>query len=124
MSSTEAEIIKYAHNGSGYVQIIFFNLMYDLAQRLGAEWSVVEEALQQDPFISNRYARPIHKSGRGAGGHCFIKDFSALRGLYEKMIEDPAGIATLTALESKNINLLKASGKDLALLKGVYGDVV
>jgi len=122
--STEAEIIKYAHNGSGYVEIIFFNLMYELAQKSGVNWLPIEQALQADPFIAHRYAKPVHKTGRGAGGHCFIKDFSALRGLYKEKVGDALGIAAFDAFEKKNITLLKESGKDLDLLKGVYGDAV
>ena len=119
--STEAELIKYAHNGSGYVAVVFFNLMYDLAQKSGADWSVIEEALRADPFIASQYVKPVHKSGRGAGGHCFIKDFAALRGLYEEEVGDAEGIAALSAIEAKNISLLKESGKDIDLIKGVYG---
>jgi nucleotide sugar dehydrogenase len=119
--STEAELIKYAHNGSGYVQVVFFNMMYDLAKKLGANWAPVEKALGADIYISNRYSKPVHKSGRGAGGHCFIKDFAALRGLYEKAVGDPAGVAAFSAVEEKNVELLAASGKDADLLAGVYG---
>ena len=123
-TSTEAELIKYSHNGSGFVEVVFFNLMYDLAAKLGADWPQIEKAMQADPYIANRYARPLHKSGRGAGGHCFIKDFAALRELYEKAVGDAAGVSALTAFETKNISLLKGSDKDLDLLRGVYGENV
>lgn len=119
--SMEAEVIKYAHNGSGYVQVVFFNLMYDLAKSLNLKWGTIEQALRADPLISSRYAKPVHKSGRGAGGHCFIKDFAALRGLYERKVGDNAGAKAFSALEKKNISLLKESRKDLDLLAGVYG---
>jgi len=122
--STEAELIKYAHNGSGYMEIIFFNLMYELAQKSGVNWAPIQEALQADPYIAHRYAKPIHKTGRGAGGHCFIKDFAALRGLYTEKVGDALGIEAFKAIEKKNIALLKGSGKDLDLLKGVYGENV
>src|SRR3989344_1223860 len=121
-SSTEAEIIKYTHNGSGYAQVVFFNLMYDLAQKHGCNWNAVQRAIEADPMISNRYARPVHKSGRGAGGHCFIKDIAALRAEYGKALGDTAGLALLEALERKNIDLLRGSGKDLDLLLAVYGE--
>lgn len=122
--STEAELIKYAHNGSGYVEIIFFNLMYELVQKSGVNWAPIQEALQADPYIAHRYAKPVHKSGRGAGGHCFIKDFAALRGLYEQAVDDTAGVDVFSTMEKKNIELLKESNKDLDLLRGVYGDAV
>jgi len=122
--STEAELIKYAHNGSGYVEAVFFNLMYDLAEKLGANWVPIEKAMEADPFIANRYAHPVHKKGRGAGGHCFIKDFAALRSLYKKKVGDTAGMAAFSAFEKKNVALLKESGKDMDLLRGVYGNTI
>jgi nucleotide sugar dehydrogenase len=120
--SHEAEVIKYAHNVSGYTQIIFFNLMYDLTKATGGDWSVVERAIKADPFIPNRYARPVDKGGRGAGGHCFIKDAEALFRFYKKRMADPAGLAFLENMIKKNIELLSASGKSLDILRDVYGD--
>ncbi len=122
-SSTEAEIIKYTHNTGGFVQIIFFNIMFDLAKKLGCDWSVIHSAIVADPYIPNRYSEPIHKSGRGAGGHCFIKDFQALKNIYQKTLpEDKTSLAILEANIQKNIELLMFSRKDINLLKGVYGE--
>ncbi len=120
-TSTEAEIIKYTHNTSGYVQIILFNMLYDLAQGLGENWKNIHQAIAADPLVCNRYARPIHKSGRGAGGHCFIKDFAALRELYRKTVKDKEGLAAFQSFEAKNKKLLISTKKDLDLLEGVYG---
>ena len=121
-TSTEAEFIKYSHNINGYFQVMLANVLYDAAQRLGANWEVVRGALDHDPYIANRYGRPVHKSGRGAGGGCFIKDFAAFRELYLRLCpEDARGHAMLAALEAKNVDLLTTSGKDLHLLHGVYG---
>ncbi|KKR45318.1 MAG: hypothetical protein A2W64_00295 [Candidatus Zambryskibacteria bacterium RIFCSPLOWO2_02_39_10] len=121
-TSTESEIIKYVHNCAGYVQIIFFNLLYDFAKKMDADWEIIEKAISADPFIPNRYASPIHKSGRGAGGHCFIKDFAAFKKMYQSLTLDQKGISVLKAIEDKNIDLLLSSHKDLDLLSGVYGD--
>ena len=123
--SAEAEVFKYSHNASGYVQIILFNLMYDLAQKFGANWDVVNNAVKHDTLISNRYANPIHKSGRGAGGGCFIKDVAALSAHYKKFVpSDKLGQKVFEAMEAKNIELLTGTNKDLDLLEGVYGPVV
>lgn len=119
--STEAELIKYAHNVSAYIQIVFFNLLYDLAQKTGAAWEPIEKAIKADPFIPNRYASPLHKSGRGAGGHCFIKDFAAFRDLFEKLLPGDAGVDFLRGVEKKNLTLLTKSGKDTSLLSSIYG---
>jgi len=121
--SAEAEIFKYTHNASGYAQVILFNLMYDLAQKFGANWDVVNRAIQADPLISKRYSNPVHKSGRGAGGGCFIKDIAALRAHFKKHLPgDKTALKVFEAMEAKNIDLLLSTDKDLDLLKGVYGD--
>lgn len=120
--SGEAEIIKYAHNTNGYIQVVLANLLYDIAQTQGADWDVIQQAIEADPFMRGSYYHPVHKSGRGAGGGCFIKDFAALRDFYAKRFSsDTAGIAVLSALEQKNTELLLNSGKDLELLKATYG---
>ncbi len=121
VSSDEAELIKYAHNINGYTQIIFFNLLYDLASKLDVDWKNIQPALQADPFISNGYISPVHKSGRGAGGHCFIKDMAAFRQIYQEVVGDNKGTDVLKSMEEKNKSLLKESKKDLDLLQGVYG---
>src|SRR3989338_8043962 len=123
-TSEEVELFKYIHNASGYTQIVFFNLMYDLAKVLAADWQVIESAVKADPFIPNRYARPIHKSGRGAGGHCFIKDFEALSTLYCEQFPNSKGCALFKVTVAKNRELLIESGKDLALLKDTYGNEI
>ena len=123
-ASDEAELIKYTHNLSGYMQIMLFNMMYDAAQSLGCDWQKVQDAAEHDPLICNRYARPIHKTGRGAGGHCFIKDMAAFREFMQTARpDDTKSIALLLAAEQKNIELLKSTKKDLDLLKGVYGNI-
>lgn len=120
--STQAELVKYAQNASGYVQIVFFNLMYDLAQKLGVDWEPIRNALSADPNIPARFTNPVHKGGRGAGGHCLIKDFAALTDCYARQLpNDKTGISMLNALASKNTELLVESNKDLDLLSQVYG---
>lgn len=123
-SSDEAEFIKYARNCVGYIRILFYNLMYDAAMKEGADWNKIKEAIAADPDNGPTYTHPVHKSGRGAGGHCFIKDFAAFIKYYEKTIGDKLGVEALKAFEKKNIDLLVKSQKDLDLLKGVYGDVL
>ncbi len=120
VSYEEAELIKYIHNSMAFTQIVFFNLMYDLALKFGADWANINRAIKADPLIPNRYSEPVHKSGRGAGGHCFIKDFAVISQAYEKAVKDPKGIDVLKSLEIKNIDLLRKSKKDLELLREIY----
>lgn len=119
--SDEAEIIKYTHNVSGYTQIVTFNMMYEMAKALGHDWTNIGNAMLADPLVCNRYSNPLHKSGRGAGGHCFIKDYAAFTGHYEAIVKEEHGIKALRAFEEKNKILLKNSNKDINLLEGVYG---
>jgi nucleotide sugar dehydrogenase len=120
-SSEEAELIKYGHNISGYMQILTFNLVYDLAEKFGAEWSPIQRAIEADPLVCNRYANPVHKGGRGAGGYCFIKDMAAFAQHYDRNVGNAEGSALLKAAQKKNIELLMRTQKDRDLLLGVYG---
>jgi len=77
-----------------------------------------------DPRVGSTHLDPIHKRGRGAGGHCFIKDFAAFTQVYNEKIGDEFGVKLLEAMKNKNLDLLLSSDKDLDLLQGVYGDDV
>ncbi|MCK4540252.1 hypothetical protein KAU09_03815 [Candidatus Parcubacteria bacterium] len=136
----EAELIKYGGNNWFYFKVIFINLLYDLAVKSGSKWEAIRGGMSADPRIGSSHMTPVHRSGtlggdvyqfnsdkqdeggRGAGGHCFIKDYAAFVEMYEKYVGDEVGLNALKAIEKKNIDLLLKSGKDLNLLKGVYGD--
>jgi UDP-glucose 6-dehydrogenase len=101
--------------------------MHDLATSDGGDWDVIKDAVAADSRIGCSHLNVVHesrpgaKAGRGAGGHCFIKDFAILRTLYEKKVGDVSGTAVMTSMEKKNKTLLKESHKDLDLLGEVYG---
>ena len=127
--STEAEIIKYAGNAFLMWKVLFANVMYEISEKLGADYEEVRAALGADPRIGPSHLKVMDESGhpgsvagRGAGGHCFIKDFAVLSRLYRDAVGEEEGTKLLAAFEAKNNKLLKASGKDLDLLKGVYGE--
>ncbi len=120
--STEAELIKYARNCIGYARVLMANIFYDLSDSLGVNYENIKSAISADPDNGPTYANALHKSGRGAGGECFIKDFAALKEFYSSMAEDISGLEMLSAMEKKNIELLKNTNKDIYLLKGVYGE--
>lgn len=117
-----AEFIKYTHNTYGYALIVFANILYDLAKESGAAWDAVRDSISHNPWVPEKYLDPVHQGGRGAGGHCFIKDFAAFREMYERTVDDENGLALLKAFENKNNDLLIRSKKDLDLLRGVYGE--
>ena len=117
-----AELVKYAGNCWFYLKVIYINLIYDLAEKMDVYYETVKEAISYDPRIGFTHLDPIHKSGRGAGGNCFIKDFAAFAQMYKKLNpKDKKGNNFLKKAQEKNIELLLQSKKDLELLKGVYG---
>jgi UDPglucose 6-dehydrogenase len=126
--SKETELVKYIGNNFLYTKVVFMNMMYDLAQKVGADWSQVSEAVAEDPRIGKSHMQPVHtserSSGRGAGGHCFPKDFEAIIFEYKKLLDDPKGVKALEAIRDKNNDLLINSGKDLDILENIYGDKI
>ena len=133
MTSRESELVKYAGNCFLYTKVIFMNTLYDAVTKAGGDFEVVRRALIHDPRVGESHTKPIHTSGhinqagevqRGAGGHCFIKDFEAFRRFYETIAGDEAGHAMLTKMAEYNNALLRKSQKDLDLLEGVYGSGV
>lgn len=123
MAARDAEFVKYAGNCFLFTKVMFMNLLYDVVNTTGSDWANVREALIHDPRIGSSHTEPLHKTGRGAGGHCFIKDFEAFREMYRTNVSDSYGNTLLASLKDKNIELLVNSEKDLDLLEGVYGDI-
>jgi nucleotide sugar dehydrogenase len=132
MTAEAAELVKYAGNCFLMTKVLFMNTLYDLTVQSGQSWEDVRAALIHDPRIGESHTQPVHASGhvtdkdtkvlRGAGGHCFIKDFEAFRQYYKATVGEDAAYDMLTADVRYNNRLLVESGKDLDLLRGVYGD--
>jgi len=122
-SAKEAAFIKYGGNNWFYFKVLFINMLYDLVKASGEDisWETIRDGMAADHRIGRTHLDPIHKSGRGAGGHCFIKDFEAFRNLYDDIVGEPMGEQILAMLANKNMKYLKDSNKDIDLLEGVYG---
>jgi UDPglucose 6-dehydrogenase len=118
----EAEFIKYSHNIHGYIQVVFGNLLLELADELKLNWEHLFESFKADPLMVARYLNPVHKSGKGAGGNCFIKDFEAFLRVFKSHIKDGLSVNVLESIRDKNIDLLIKSNKDIDKLVGVYGN--
>jgi nucleotide sugar dehydrogenase len=122
MPCTEAEMVKYAGNFWFYMKVVTINTIADLCKAHGLSYGLVKEGMMGDPRIGNTHLDVLHKSGRGAGGHCFIKDTSCykqmhkeVKGKNSKMIVD-----FISGAEEYNNNLLLESDKDLDILSEVY----
>ena len=115
-----AEMIKYGGNCLLYFKVVFMNMMYDLSQSHDLDYETIKEAMSKDPRIGDSHLKVAHKGGRGAGGHCFIKDFEALIEMLDSQnLNDQKKVAE--AVRNLNIKYLRDSNKDLDLLEGVYG---
>lgn len=123
-SAREAELTKYGGNNWFYFKVVFMNMLYDLAKKHGVRWETIRDAMAADPRIGRSHLDPVHKSGRGAGGNCFIKDFAAFSLMYQDMVGDELGRQVLDSIKEKNIDLLVTSNKDVDVLAGVYGQEV
>lgn len=123
MLARDAELVKYAGNCFLFTKVLYMNILHDVISGNGGDWKAVREAMIHDPRIGASHTEPVHKNGRGAGGHCFIKDFEAFRDMYKDVVKDELGSEVLRTLAEKNISLLAQSHKDLDLLEGVYGDI-
>lgn len=123
-NSREAELIKYGGNCLLYLKVVFNNVMYDTAEALGIKWETVRDGMAADPRLGASHWNPMNQGGRGAGGHCFIKDFAAFIELYQNKVGDELGLDFLKGAQNKNIDLLIKSRKDLDLLKGVHGEEI
>jgi nucleotide sugar dehydrogenase len=119
-----AEIIKYGGNCYLYSKIIYMNILYELATKFECDWEIIKQSMIADPRIGNSHMDPVHKGGRGAGGHCFIKDFAAFSEWYKKYVGDETSLRVLNSLRDKNIDLLTKSQKDIDSLKDIYTDII
>jgi UDPglucose 6-dehydrogenase len=85
MTNVEAELAKYMHNGNGTIKVHFNNLVYQLAKRLGADYTRVQfGALMSGYVCANHTDVPGPDGLLGYGGKCFPKDMAALIGLMEQ----------------------------------------
>ncbi len=126
-TAEEAELIKYGSNCFLAMKVVYMNLLYDMVTKVGADYEVVALGVGSDKRIGMSHTKVVDSSGkdtvagRGAGGHCFPKDLAAFRQAYAVFLsEDKKGNDFLQALEEKNLDLLRSSGKDLDLIEQIY----
>ncbi len=127
MHATSSELVKYAGNTFLALKVVYANMLHDLAVSFDTSYEDIKDAVSADPRIGPSHldvrsaSGHTEKVGRGAGGHCFIKDFEAFRRQYAEVVEDAKGNEMLRSIVRKNNQLLIDSEKDLDLLAQVYG---
>ena len=75
---TEAAMVKYATNCFLSVKVAFFNQIYDMCQKNGADYNKIIELLKLDERMGESHMQvPGPDGSRGFGGACFPKDTNA-----------------------------------------------
>jgi UDPglucose 6-dehydrogenase len=77
--STYAEMVKYTTNTFLSVKVSFANEIYQLCEKVGADYDkVIEYATMDERLGESHWAVPGPDGDFGFGGHCFPKDLAAL----------------------------------------------
>lgn len=77
VSAIEAELCKLMENAWGATKVTFANSMYDICNKLGANYTKVLQAWGSDGRVEKMHMRVID-GNRGWGGKCYPKDVGAL----------------------------------------------
>jgi len=104
MTAKEAEIVKYMENTFFATKITFCQEMYDICNKVGADWNSVREAWLADPRINPMHTA-VFKDDRGFGGKCLPKDTNALAEYARKNNVEPI---LLDAVLKKNKSIRKS----------------
>lgn len=91
VSAIEAEICKLMENAWGANKVTFANVMYDVCQKLGANYTKVLQAWGADGRVEKMHMR-VMDGKRGWKSKCYDKDIPALAsldgsGYLNKMVE-------------------------------------
>lgn len=91
-TATEAAMAKYSVNSFLAAKISFFNQLFDICEKNGADYSIVRQMITHDQRIGSSHTLvPGLDSERGFGGACFPKDTQAFI-KYAKTIDSPFSI--------------------------------
>jgi UDPglucose 6-dehydrogenase len=130
VNSREAELVKYMGNNFLFFKVVFANIVYNLARNKKVDYDTVMKIVGCDNRIGAGHLAINHqsghqgKTGRGAGGHCFMKDMSAFVEMFKesrtKNKQDKIALDLLNSVVKFNNQLLLDTKKDLDLLRGVY----
>ena len=77
VSAMEAEIVKLMENGWGGLKVSYANVIYDICEAHGANYTKVLQAWGADGRVEKMHMRVV-PGKRGWGGKCYTKDIPAL----------------------------------------------
>lgn len=121
VSSTEAELAKYAANFFGAMKVIFFNVLKQRCDILSADYEQVRKIVTGDRRIGPSWSIVPYNDYFGYGGFCFIKDTDSSIASDEKLL---SGVKDASAKKvfSKAVDFFKdmrAVNEALLALKGL-----
>ena len=100
LKPTEAELLKYYSNVYNAMRVVFANEMYEICEKLDANYTTVKNA-----FVIRGTAKDIYldvnESFRGYAGACLVKDTLALAALTKKLNLDLNFFETIDTENSK-----------------------
>jgi UDPglucose 6-dehydrogenase len=100
---TEAAMAKYSVNSFLAAKISFFNQLFDICEKNGADYSIVRQMITHDQRIGSSHTLvPGLDSERGFGGACFPKDTEAFL-KYTKAIDAPFSILETSVEYNKKV---------------------
>ena len=103
MSFSEAELLKYYSNIFNAMRIIFSNEMYEVANSVGADYSVVKSAFVAYSKIQDIYL-DVNANFRGYAGTCLPKDVKAISHLCK---EKGLDMKLFETIDSENEKFIK-----------------
>lgn len=102
-SIVDASVIKYAINSFLAMKVIYFNEIYELTEKAGANWSKVRRGIASDKRIGDSHTFVPGSDGlRGFGGLCFPKDTAAFLH-YAEQIESAMSVLRAACERNKDI---------------------
>lgn len=104
VSPTEAELIKFMSNLVLASKVMLGNEFYKFAQKVGANYISVEQAVEGDPRIGSHLGAPGPDGDMGFGGACFPKDTIGLLGVAKKLKVD---MPVLKSVWEENLKVRK-----------------
>ena len=81
VKNVEAELAKFTHNCFGALKVTYFNMIYNIAKSVGADFESVKEAASITGFIEPTHTQVPGPDGHfGYGGKCFPENVEAMKG--------------------------------------------
>jgi UDPglucose 6-dehydrogenase len=118
-TAKESEMGKYMSNFMFTSKVVMANIIYDICQKYGIDYDVIRGIAGKDPRIGEWHLSVVDENGgRGANGHCFPKDLSAVHEMYG---DESLGHNLLEAVEQYNLDLNLSTDKDVQIIKAVFG---